>query len=73
MLLKIYKSPVRIDKIQNDKLCGVCKKAYEFIDHVVKTCSKVAQRQYKKRHKNLDKIVYQELARKCNFQAGDQR
>ena len=44
MLLKIYKGPLKIDRIQNDKLLGVCKKAYEFIDHVVKTCSKVAQR-----------------------------
>ena len=61
---------VKIDKSQKDTLCRLCKKGDESIDHVVSTCSKLAQKEYKRRHDNLDKIVHWKLARKCNFEAG---
>ena len=60
-----------IDKSQGDSLCRVCKKADENINHIVSGCSKLAQKEYKKRHDNLGKIVHLKLARKCNFEAGD--
>ena len=53
-------------------LCRLCKKADESMDHVVSGCSKLAQKENKKRHDNLGKRVHWKLARKCNFQAGDQ-
>ena len=31
----------------------------------------LAQKEYKRRHDNLGKIVHWKLARKCNFEAGD--
>ena len=46
----------------------MCRKVYESIDHIV---SKIAEKEYKKRHENLGKIVRWKLARKCNFEAGD--
>ena len=52
-------------------LCRLYKKADESIDHVVSGCSKLAQKEYKRRHDNLGKIVHWKLARKCNFEAGD--
>ena len=61
----------KIDKSQKDLLCRLCKKADESIDHVVSGCSKLAQKEYKRRHDNLGKIVHWKLARKCNFEAGD--
>ena len=61
----------RIDKSQGDCLCRVCRKVYESIDHIVSGCSKLAQREYKRRDHNLGKIVHWKLARKCNFEAGD--
>ena len=61
----------KIDKSQKDTLCRLCKKADESIDHVVSGCSKLAQKDYKRRHDNLGKIVQWKLARKCNFEAGD--
>ena len=61
----------KIDKSQKDTLCRLCKKADESIDHVVSGCSKLAQKEYKRRHDNLGKIVHWKLARKCNFEAGD--
>ena len=61
----------RIDKSQGDSLCRVCRKVDESIDHIVSGCSKLAQKEYKRRHDNLGKIVHWKLARKCNFEAGD--
>ena len=61
----------RIDKSQGDSLCRICRKVDESIDHIASGCSKLAQKEYKRRHDNLGKIVHWKLARKCNFEAGD--
>ena len=61
----------RIDKSQEDSLCRMCRKVDESIDHIVSGCSKLSQKEYKRRHDNLGKIVHWKLARKCNFEAGD--
>ena len=61
----------KIDKSQGDSLCRLCRKVDESIDHTVSVCSKLAQKEYKRRHDNLRKIVHWELARMCNFEAGD--
>ena len=37
------------------------------MDHVVSRCSKLAQKEYQKRHEKLDKIVYWKLVKKHNF------
>ena len=60
----------KIDKSQKDTLCRLCKKADENLDHVVSGCSKLAQKEYKRRYDNFGKIVHWKLARKCNFEAG---
>ena len=52
----------KIDKIQKDTLCRLCKKADESIDHVVSGCSKLAQKEYKRRHDNLIKTAHWKLA-----------
>ena len=65
------KLKAKIDKGQKDTLSRLCKKADESIGHVVSGCSKLAQKEYKRRHDNLGKIVHWKLARKCNFEAGD--
>ena len=48
----------KIDKSQRDSLCRVCRKVDKSIDHIVSGCSKLAQKQYKRRHDNLGKIVH---------------
>ena len=48
----------KIDKSQKDTLCRLCKKTDESIDHVVSGCSKLAQKEYKRRHDNLGKMVH---------------
>ena len=62
----------KIDKSQGDSLCRVCRKVDESIDHIVSGCSKLAQKEYKRKHDNLGKIVHRKFARKCNFEAGDE-
>ena len=49
----------------------MCRKVDESIDRIVSGCSKLALKEYKKRHDNLAKIVHWKLARKCNFEAGE--
>ena len=49
----------------------MCRKVDESIDHIASGCSKLVQKEYKRRHDNLGKIVHWKLARKCNFEAGD--
>ena len=49
----------------------MCRKVDESIDHIVSGCSKLAQKEYKRRHDNLGKIVHWKLTRKCNFEARD--
>ena len=61
----------RIDKSQKDILCRVFRKADESIDHIVSGCSKLAQKEYKRRHDNLEKTVNWKPVRKCNIEAGD--
>ena len=61
----------KIEKTQEDSLCRVCRKVDESIYQIVSGCSKLALKEYKRRHDNLGKIVHWKLARKCNFEAGD--
>ena len=59
-------------KSQGDSLCRVHRKVDEAIDHLVSGCSKLAQKEYKRRHDNLGKkYIHWKLARRCNFEAGD--
>ena len=61
----------KIDKSQGDFLCRVCRNVDESIHHIISGCSKLAQKECKRRHDNLGKIVHSQLARKCNFEAAD--
>ena len=61
----------KIDKSQGDSLCRKCREVDESIDHITSGCSKLAQKEYKRKHDNLGKIMHRKLARKCNFEAGD--
>ena len=57
----------KIDKSQKDTLCRLRKKADESTDLAASGCSKLAQKEHKRMHDNLGKIVHWKLARKCNF------
>ena len=61
----------KIETSQEDSLCRVRRKVDESIDHIVSGCSKLVQKEYKRRHDDLGKIAHWKLARKCNFEARD--
>ena len=44
----------KIDKSKGDSLCRVCRKVEKSIDHIVSGCSKLAQKEYKRRHDNME-------------------
>ena len=69
--IRINLVKAKIDESHGDSLCRLCRKVDESIDPIVSGCSKLAQKEYKRRHDNLGKIVHWKLARKCNFEAGD--
>ena len=56
----------KIDKGQRDSSCRVCRKVDESIDHIVSDCSKLVEKEYKRRHDNLGKIVHWKLSRKLS-------
>ena len=60
-----------LTKARDIFLCRVSRKVDASVDHIVSGCSKLAQKEYKKRHDNLGKILHLRLARKCNFEGGD--
>ena len=61
----------RIGKSQGDSLYRVCREVDESIDHIVSDCSKLPQKECKRRDDNLGEIVLWKLARKYNFEGGD--
>ena len=61
----------KIDKSQGDSLCRVCRKVDRSTYNIVSGCSKLAQKEFNRKHDNLGKTVHWKLARKCNIEAGD--
>ena len=50
-----------IDKSFNSPFCRMCGKIGETIGHIVSECSKLARREYKRRHDNNARMVYWKL------------
>ena len=40
----------KIDRTQENSKCRMCGKAEESVNHVLSECSKLAQKEYKRRH-----------------------
>ena len=58
----------KIDKSQEESKCRMCGKVDETINHLLCECSKMAQREYKRRHDWLGKRVHWEVCRKLGFE-----
>ena len=52
-----------IDKSQEDSSCRLCIETNESTDHLVSGCSKLACKEYKRRHNNQIDIVHWELVK----------
>ena len=52
-----------VDKAVESPLCRMCNEKGESVSHLVSECSKLAQRDYKRRHDNVARIIYWDLCR----------
>ena len=60
-----------IDKSSESPMCRMCGEKAETISHLVMECSKLAHREYKKRHDNAARYVYWQLCSKGGFERAD--
>ena len=51
----------------------MCRDKNETVSHIVSGCSKLAHKEYKKRHDNVAKTIHWDLAGKCGFHRNDKR
>ena len=61
----------RIDKTSSDSKFRLCKVKEETIDHLVSSCSKIAQTDYKERHDKFASMLHWNLCRKYNLPTAD--
>ena len=68
--IKQYEQTIKtmVDKSQNDPKCRICKQSNETISHIVSSCSKMAQKEYKRRHDNVATAIHWGLSGKCGFE-----
>ena len=58
----------QIDKSVDSPSCRTCGETGKTISHIVSECSKLAQREYKRRHDNVARMVHWKLYEKFNFE-----
>ena len=51
----------KIDKTAQSPFCRMRDKKSETISHIVSGCKKLAQKEYKRRHDNVARIVHEKL------------
>ena len=60
-----------IDKTAQSPLCRMCDKKSETISHIVSECEKLAQKEYKRRHDNVARIVHWKLCGKYKLKRSE--
>ena len=58
----------RIDTSTSDAMCRVCRQSEETVDHIVSGCSKLAQKEYKRRHDRVVRALLWALCQKHEIQ-----
>ena len=53
-----------IDKSVDSPLCRLCGEKGETINHIISECNKLAEKEYKRRHDNIARLVHWKLCRK---------
>ena len=56
-----------IDKTAESPLCRMCADKGESVGHIISECTKLAQKEYKRRHDNVARIVHWELCEKFSL------
>ena len=58
----------KIDKTSENPLCKMCGERGETVQHIICECKKLAQRDYKRRHETVAKLVHWKLCEKHNLE-----
>ena len=58
----------KIDKTSENPLCRMCGNKGETVQHLICECSKLAQREYKRRHDNIAKLIHWKLCEKYGLE-----
>ena len=59
------------DKTQQESKCRMCGQADESVNHILSECSKMAQKEYKRRHDWVGKKVHWEVSKRCGFDVNE--
>ncbi len=60
-----------IDKSAESPLCRMCEEKGETVHHIVSECKKLAQKEYKRRHDNVARMVHWHLCKKYDLERAD--
>ena len=61
----------KIDRTSDVKTCRLCKERDETISHIVSECKMLAQKEYKRRHDNVAKMVHWKLCEKFELEKAE--
>lgn len=61
----------KIDKTSDSPLCRLCGSKPETISHIISECKTLAQKQYKRRHDNVARMIHYELCKKYDLEHQD--
>ena len=61
----------KIDKSQTDSVCRMCKTKDETVSHRVSECTKLAMKEYKRRHDSVARALHWDLLRQNGFHHSD--
>ena len=56
-----------MDKANDSPMCRMCGKRNEKVSHIVSGCSKLTQKEYKRRHDNVGKYIHWIVCKKYNI------
>ena len=63
----------KIDKTQEESKCRMCGHVDETVNHIISECSKLAQKEYKRRHDWVGKRIHWEMCRKNRIEVKPNR
>ena len=67
----LQQTPFHVDKSIQSPLCRLCGEHTESVSHIVSECKKLAQKEYKRRHDKVAKIVHWKLCKKYELESED--
>ena len=62
--IRTNNTKIYIDKTNDSPMCRMCGERNETVSHIISECSKLAQKEYKRRHDNVGKYIHWKLCKK---------